>query len=197
MQSKANPKFNLNCDEIEKHLNSMSDDDDEEPEEESREFIQPAYFEGELRDYQKIGFNWLKTLYENAVNGILADEMGLGKTIQVIAIFAYLNEKKLPGPYLVVVPLSTLPNWISEFQRFDPKLPVVVFHGSKQERFALRPKISKKHKITESFSSPPVVLMTYQTPLNDAQYLRTFTWTYIVVDEAQRIKNHNCILKKY
>ena len=61
-------------------------------------------------------------LYENGVNGILGDEMGLGKTIQCIALFAYVIEMGVPGPFLVCAPLSTVPNWVSEFQRFTPKV---------------------------------------------------------------------------
>jgi ATP-dependent DNA helicase len=61
-------------------------------------------------------------LYENGVSGILADEMGLGKTLQVIALFCHLIEKRVPGPFLVVAPLSTLPNWILEFERFAPQV---------------------------------------------------------------------------
>lgn len=61
-------------------------------------------------------------LWENGINGILADEMGLGKTIQCIAHIAMMIEKKVLGPFLVVAPLSTLPNWISEFRRFTPEV---------------------------------------------------------------------------
>lgn len=61
-------------------------------------------------------------LWENGINGILADEMGLGKTIQCIAHMAMMIEKKVMGPFLVVAPLSTLPNWISEFRRFTPEV---------------------------------------------------------------------------
>lgn len=63
-----------------------------------------------------------QALYENGVNGILGDEMGLGKTIQTIALLCHLIEKGVPGPFLVVGPLSTLPNWMSEFERFAPKV---------------------------------------------------------------------------
>lgn len=61
-------------------------------------------------------------LWENGINGILADEMGLGKTIQCIAHIAMMIEKKVMGPFLVVAPLSTLPNWINEFKRFTPEV---------------------------------------------------------------------------
>lgn len=64
----------------------------------------------------------LQMLWENGINGILADEMGLGKTIQCIAHIAMMVEKKVMGPFLVVAPLSTVPNWISEFKRFAPEV---------------------------------------------------------------------------
>ena len=64
----------------------------------------------------------LQTMFENGVNGILADEMGLGKTIQCIAAIAHLITMNVRGPFLIVVPLSTLPNWVNEFQRFAPKV---------------------------------------------------------------------------
>lgn len=61
-----------------------------------------------------------QVLYENGVNGILGDEMGLGKTVQCIAFVAQLMQNGVKGPFLVVAPLSTLPNWVSEFKRFTP-----------------------------------------------------------------------------
>lgn len=79
--------------------------------------IQPTILKGgELKHYQLIGLQWLVSLYNNNLNGILADEMGLGKTIQTISLFSYLIEfKKNNGPFLIVVPLSTLSNWVNEF----------------------------------------------------------------------------------
>ena len=75
---------------------------------------------GVLRPYQLEGVEWLNVLYENGVNGILADEMGLGKTIQCIAFIAHLIEMGVLGPFLVVAPLSTISNWVSEFKKFTP-----------------------------------------------------------------------------
>jgi ATP-dependent DNA helicase len=72
-------------------------------------------------------------LYENGVNGILADEMGLGKTLQVIALFCHLIEMNVPGPFLVVAPLSTLPNWMLEFERLAPQV-CLLFHKSDWKR---------------------------------------------------------------
>lgn len=78
-----------------------------------------------MRDYQLQGLEWLKVLFENGINGILADEMGLGKTIQVIAFICSLIEQGIEGPFLVIAPLSCIPNWINEFKRFAPKVNVV------------------------------------------------------------------------
>ena len=75
---------------------------------------------------------WMVSLYNNSLNGILADEMGLGKTIQTIALIAYLSEKKKNlGPYLIIVPLSTLSNWMLEFEKWAPSIQVrKAFQGS-------------------------------------------------------------------
>lgn len=70
----------------------------------------------------KYFFLYMQMLWENGINGILADEMGLGKTIQCIATIALMVERGVPGPFLVCGPLSTLPNWMSEFKRFAPEV---------------------------------------------------------------------------
>merc|ERR1712183_880560 len=76
---------------------------------------------GTLKEYQLKGLEWLVSLHNNNLNGILADEMGLGKTIQTIGLITYLMEKKgVMGPFLIIVPLSTLSNWMLEFQRWAP-----------------------------------------------------------------------------
>lgn len=100
---------------------------------------QPALLTGvTMRAYQLAGMHWLATLYENGLNGILADEMGLGKTLQTIAFLCYLRERGVWGPFLIVCPLSTVANWVSEFERFCPTVPVVLYHGTRDERTALR-----------------------------------------------------------
>lgn len=73
---------------------------------------------GIMKDYQLQGLDWLVSLYENGLNGILADEMGLGKTLQTISLMAFLREKGMTGPFLVVAPVSTLSNWVDEIERF-------------------------------------------------------------------------------
>ena len=75
-----------------------------------------------MRNYQLDGYEWMSTLWENGINGILADEMGLGKTIQTVALFCHLYEMGVQGPFMVVAPLSTVPNWVNEFSRFAPKV---------------------------------------------------------------------------
>ncbi|KAG9286463.1 hypothetical protein G9A89_014629 [Geosiphon pyriformis] len=146
---------------------------------------------GVLREYQLAGFEWLVSLYDNGLNGILADEMGLGKTLQTIAFFAYLWERQIYGPFLIVAPLSTLANWISEFHRFTPTLPVVLYHGTPEQRTHLRNKRMKK--LDDSF---PIVVTSYEIVMNDRKYLQRYSWKYIVVDEGHRIKNLNCKLIK-
>lgn len=75
--------------------------------------------------------NWLVSLYNNSLNGILADEMGLGKTIQTISLLCYLIEvKKNFGPFLIIVPLSTLSNWSNEFEKWAPSLKKMIYKGS-------------------------------------------------------------------
>jgi SNF2 family DNA or RNA helicase len=90
---------------------------------------------GTLKKYQMAGLAWLVSLYNNNLNGILADEMGLGKTIQTIALLAYLVEfKRNGGPFLVVVPLSTLSNWTRELDAWAPSLTRVVYKGTPAAR---------------------------------------------------------------
>ena len=90
---------------------------------------------GILKQYQMFGLNWMVSLYNNNLNGILADEMGLGKTIQTISLFAYLiGNKGNEGPFMVVVPLTTINNWISEFERWAPSIRLITYKGKKNER---------------------------------------------------------------
>ncbi|KAG4305183.1 hypothetical protein PORY_001353 [Pneumocystis oryctolagi] len=142
-----------------------------------------------LRDYQLAGVEWLISLYENGLNGILADEMGLGKTLQTISFLAFLREKGIYGPFLIATPLSTISNWISEFKKFAPGIPVLLYHGSKQERLDLR-----KNKMEITHPDFPVIVTSYEIIMNDKVYLRRYQWKYIVVDEGHRIKNLNCKL---
>ena len=106
-------------------------------------FVQPVEMTGgkeklTLRSYQLKGAQWLNALVCNGMSGILADEMGLGKTIQVIALLSHLASSGVNGRKLIVAPLSTLPNWAHEFERWCPGMDVVLYHGTPQERAAIR-----------------------------------------------------------
>ncbi|XP_005945689.1 lymphoid-specific helicase isoform X1 [Haplochromis burtoni] len=153
---------------------------------------QPQLFTGGvMRWYQIEGIEWLRMLWENGINGILADEMGLGKTIQCIGHIAMMIEKKVLGPFLVVAPLSTLPNWINEFKRFTPEVSVLLYHGSQAERTELLKQICRPQG---PLSMCPVVITSFEISMIDRKLLQRFQWKYLIVDEGHRIKNLNCRL---
>lgn len=152
---------------------------------------QPALVSGGLmRSYQLEGLEWLTSLYENGLNGILADEMGLGKTIQTISFLAFLREKGTYGPFLIASPLSTTSNWVNEFRMWTPDIPVVLYHGSKQEREEIRRK-KLKNPGSKDF---PVICTSYEICMNDRKFLANYGWKFIIIDEGHRIKNLNCRL---
>ena len=137
---------------------------------------------GNLKSYQMAGLKWLVSLYNNHLNGILADEMGLGKTIQTIALFAYIMEEKHnEGPFLVVVPLTTISNWDMEFENWAPSMKKMIYKGSPSVRQELAQRLKN-----EKFN---VVLTTYDYIMRDKGILNKIQWQYIVVDEGHRMKN--------
>ncbi|KAL8766188.1 MAG: hypothetical protein Q9209_006953 [Squamulea sp. 1 TL-2023] len=148
---------------------------------------------GKMRDYQLEGLTWLACLYEVGLNGILADEMGLGKTVQLISFLAFLREHGTNGPFLILGPLSTVTNWVNEFQRWAPKIPVVMYHGNPQVRGQIRRQQLKGDSKGEKF---PVVCTSYEICMKDKKYLANYHWKFIVVDEGHRLKNFNCKLVK-
>ncbi|PVF96711.1 hypothetical protein CPB86DRAFT_786641 [Serendipita vermifera] len=113
-------------------------DDGEEEEKDEYQAQSPLITGATLKDYQLAGVQWLSTLHANGLNGILGDEMGLGKTLQTIAFLAYLRDMGIWGPFLIVCPLSVLHNWISEFSKFAPAIPVCMYHGTQEERAEMR-----------------------------------------------------------
>ncbi|KAM8852391.1 lymphoid-specific helicase [Synchiropus picturatus] len=153
---------------------------------------QPLLFTGGvMRWYQIEGIEWLRMLWENGINGILADEMGLGKTIQCIAHIAMMIEKKVLGPFLVVAPLSTLPNWINEFRRFTPEVSVLLYHGPQADRTKL---LRQLRGPQGPLSMLPVVVTSFEIAMIDRKILQRYKWNYLIVDEGHRIKNLNCRL---
>ena len=148
----------------------------------------PPFVEGEMRDYQVAGLNWLVSLHENGISGILADEMGLGKTLQTISFFGYLRYVcNIHGPHLVAVPKSTLDNWKREFERWTPEVRVLVLQGSKEERHRL----INEELLEENFD---VCITSYEMVLREKSHLKKFAWEYIIIDEAHRIKNEESSL---
>ncbi|KAH7909061.1 SNF2 family N-terminal domain-containing protein [Hygrophoropsis aurantiaca] len=148
----------------------------------------PSFIKGEMRAYQLQGLNWMVSLHHNGLNGILADEMGLGKTLQTISFLAYLKHyRDTSGPHLIVVPKSTLQNWNREFERWTPDVNVVVLTGSKEERA----EIIANRLIPQDFD---VCVTSYEICLIEKSALKKFSFEYIVIDEAHRIKNVDSIL---
>ncbi|XP_053600884.1 ATP-dependent helicase brm [Plodia interpunctella] len=142
---------------------------------------------GKLKEYQIKGLEWLVSLFNNNLNGILADEMGLGKTIQTIALVTYLMEKKkVNGPFLIIVPLSTLSNWVLEFEKWAPVVTVVSYKGSPQSR-----RLVQTQMRSTKFN---VLLTTYEYVIKDKAVLAKVQWKYMIIDEGHRMKNHHCKL---
>jgi len=139
---------------------------------------------GTLKEYQLKGLQWMLSLYNNNLNGILADEMGLGKTIQTISLVTYLMEKKRqPGPYLVIVPLSTLTNWTNEFEKWAPSVRKIVYKGTPAQRKILQNQIR--------YGEFQVLLTTYEFIIKDRPVLAKVKWIHMIVDEGHRMKNAN------
>ncbi|KAI7907267.1 SNF2 family N-terminal domain-containing protein [Cokeromyces recurvatus] len=149
---------------------------------------------GRLKDYQLKGLQWMVSLYNNHLNGILADEMGLGKTIQTISLITYLIEKKRQnGPYLIIVPLSTLTNWTLEFEKWAPSVKTIVYKGPPNTRKELQNEIR--------YNDFQVLLTTFEYIIKDRPVLSKVKWLHMVVDEGHRMKNTNSkltvVLRQY
>ncbi|GAV73156.1 SNF2_N domain-containing protein/Helicase_C domain-containing protein/HAND domain-containing protein/SLIDE domain-containing protein [Cephalotus follicularis] len=156
----------------------------------TRLMTQPSCIQGKMRDYQLAGLNWLIRLYENGINGILADEMGLGKTLQTISLLGYLHEfRGITGPHMVVAPKSTLGNWMNEIRRFCPVLRAVKFLGNPDDRKYIREELLVAGKFD-------VCVTSFEMAIKEKTSLRRFSWRYIIIDEAHRIKNENSLLSK-
>ncbi|KAK3913636.1 Chromatin-remodeling complex ATPase chain Iswi [Frankliniella fusca] len=151
----------------------------------------PFYIKsGELRDYQIRGLNWMISLYENGINGILADEMGLGKTLQTISLLGYMKHfRNIHGPHLVIVPKSTLQNWMNEFNKWCPSLRAVCLIGDQDQRNTF---------IRETLMPGEwdVCITSYEMVIREKGVFKKFNWRYMVIDEAHRIKNEKSKLSE-
>ena len=140
-------------------------------------------FRGELREYQKMGLDWLNTLSSKRISCILADEMGLGKTVQTIAHLGHLAEKMgVWGPHLVVVPTTVLGNWLEEFNRFLPSFKIFGYFGRSSER-------KQKRKGWSQLDKFNVCLTTYRIVTIDSKVFTRRKWYSLILDEAHLIKN--------
>ncbi len=137
----------------------------------------PDSFQGSLRSYQIQGYRWLRFLEEYGLHGVLADDMGLGKTIQTICLMAARKESTKSFKALVVAPLSVLDNWARELSRFTPSIRVVKYHGAQRS--------AKKI----NHSSVHVVVTSYALLRQDIDIFLERKWDYLILDEAQFIKN--------
>nr|DBA18849.1 TPA: hypothetical protein GDO54_014745 [Pyxicephalus adspersus] len=143
----------------------------------------PFLLRGDLREYQHIGLEWLVTMFEKKLNGILADEMGLGKTIQTISLLAHLAcERGNWGPHLIIVPTSVILNWEMELKRWCPSFKILTYYGSQKERKLKRQGWTKANAFH-------VCITSYKLVLQDHQAFRRKNWRYLILDEAQNIKN--------
>ncbi|CAH8567264.1 unnamed protein product [Schistosoma intercalatum] len=165
---------------------------------------QPSYLgrskELRLRDYQLEGINWLIRAWTRRNSVILADEMGLGKTIQTIGFLSYLfNEHQVYGPFLIVVPLSTISSWQKELQTWAPEMNTIIYTGDHVSRQLIR-----EHEWSTGASNNRrhqslkfnVCVTTYEILLKDKGWLSQVNWAFLGVDEAHRLKNDSSQLYK-
>lgn len=159
----------------------------------------PAVLEKTLREYQKIGYTWMRTLARYHFGGILADDMGLGKTLQVIALLtAFYQEKteqkaagnegsgsELPLPSLIVCPASLVYNWGQEFARFSPEIRVLLIAGTAKER---QEQLEEQMRM-EASEGAQVIITSYDLLKRDREAYLGRTFEYEIIDEAQVIKN--------
>ncbi|CAJ0580939.1 unnamed protein product, partial [Mesorhabditis spiculigera] len=145
-----------------------------------------------LHTYQKEGLNWLVMMHEKGLNCILGDEMGLGKTIQIIAFVAWLKEQKVQGPHLIIVPSSTIENWMNELRKWCPDLQIITYYGSMDDRRHIRHMVKKKGTVVD------VILTTYNmvgSKSDDKKFFKNFKINYVIYDEGHMLKN--CASERY
>ncbi|VDL84970.1 unnamed protein product [Nippostrongylus brasiliensis] len=143
----------------------------------------PFLIRGTLREYQLVGLDWLVTLYEKNLNGILADEMGLGKTIQTISLLAHLACcESIWGPHLIIVPTSVILNWEMELKKWCPAFKILTYFGSQKDR-------AEKRRGWMKPNAFHVCITSYKTVTTDIRAFKKRAWQYLILDEAQNIKN--------
>lgn len=139
-----------------------------------------------LHEYQIVGVKWLIMMNSKDLNCILGDEMGLGKTIQIVAFLSYLKQIGKTGPHLIVVPSSTIENWIGEFHKWCPSIKLLTYYGSQDERKHLR------HRVKKQKDNIDVILTTYNmvtSKSDDKKFFKNFSLNYVIYDEGHMLKN--------
>ncbi|RLN51610.1 hypothetical protein BBJ29_004621, partial [Phytophthora kernoviae] len=143
-----------------------------------------------LHDYQLQGLQWLLRKYEQDLNPILGDEMGLGKTLQMIALIAALvtaerdQKKTKEGRYLIVAPLSVLPNWMEQFEQFAPGIRTVMYTSQPKERAA-----TQRAVVAAPMDQPLVLVVSYEMLYFNCDFFQKIVWELLILDEGHRLKN--------
>ena len=150
------------------------------------DFEVPSALDKVMRNYQKTGFRWMRTLEEYGFGGILADDMGLGKTLQTISVLADAKEKGKTGTSIIVSPASLVYNWGEEFAKFAPNLHVELVAGKQEDRF----------KIIDGSEKADVLVTSYDLLKRDIDRYEDKEFLYEVIDEAQYIKNQSTAAAK-
>jgi superfamily II DNA/RNA helicase len=140
------------------------------------DYEMPLSFNGQLRHYQREGYNWMRLLDELGLGGCLADDMGLGKTIQTLCLLQWMKENER-GTSLLVVPTSLVYNWQQEAEKFCPEIKVYVHTGA------------GRTKESKSFENPDILITSYAILRRDKEIFKQLNFNYIILDEAQAIKN--------
>lgn len=139
----------------------------------------PAVIKAEPRNYQVDGIGWLERLRRMHLNGILADDMGLGKTLQAIIAITQSRLEKPGVPSLIVCPTSLVYNWQEEFHKFNPEIDVLVVDSVPAQR----------KKLLKTVDQYDVVVTSYNLLQKDIEQYKKIPFDYVVLDEAQHIKN--------
>lgn len=152
--------------------------------EEVEDYDLPKEFKGELRPYQKAGYNWMRFLAEYSFGGCLADDMGLGKTVQTLALLQSQKSEGAIQTSLLIMPTSLIYNWQIEAAKFTPNLKVLIYAGSQRD------------KDPAQFSQYDLVITSYGITRIDINILKSFYFNYVILDESQAIKNPSALIAK-
>jgi SNF2 family DNA or RNA helicase len=163
-------KRNLRFKELVQNVKEPSDID----------YVIPYGLDNVLREYQKFGFKWLKTINSYGFGVILADDMGLGKTLQVLTFLLSERNERGRAPSLIVAPTSLVYNWLAEIEKFTPELRPLIIAGKKEER----------EQIIYDISDFDVVITSYPLIRRDIDLYKDNSFRFCILDEAQHIKNH-------